>query len=705
MFESFDLRQFDNGVLTFAGWHGDDDRIKPEVQRVIQGVMGKMKKPYKVESRALLSRRVDNDFNNEAIEVLLPPEYGGPDSERHIGYLFERDLWNYRDSLKRLLDVFFYVEVKLVHTFSKYKQKQVKHYSDFLSDHELHKKWLESPIPEKRCLEIGAEYLTTYIALPKGVELAPVIADAFIELDGNYDLVEALRQCQELRVERALEDLGSPANERLRQHNTVAASITEYWSGRNSEPIIPENIKFVPVQNSPRFKIRIKSGRSEIGMVSSDKAICLKDERTRFAVSEAADSQGIEYQTPVCDIRVPHFGDIRITAKGGGLYELFAVVNSSRSEIRLIGDYDSASHHLSLASLTYKTWVTEVLARHGFKVMSVDVSYDFPHNVTPISMPVSQEESHVWNAYRFVGVSPLALYVFDEVERKHLGLYPAAESPGPGGQRQLEMFTDLGDAEIDEWGYKRFQDLFLRIPDGLGQCRICSNPALSIGELSYCPLCCTRASRGIWIDDGLPGQNTQRAAYALSSLISEEFANQLPTQNDLSSITATDPKIVDRQMLLRFMIPRNGLKTDAGNAWRGWDEWLRSADAPTNQMSKSKNKFGSFGLAADGHACRSDTERKIDNFLHLNGISHTVEPLYPYDEVLNTTGLRGDWLLPNGVFVEAWGLKGQEQYDLKIERKRQLATKNGIHLIEIEPTDMFNLNRIFSGFIDQPSAS
>ncbi|MGO2030846.1 MAG: hypothetical protein ACTH2A_07855, partial [Glutamicibacter ardleyensis] len=69
-------------------------------------------------------------------------------------------------------------------------------------------------------------------------------------------------------------------------------------------------------------------------------------------------------------------------------------------------------------------------------------------------------------------------------------------------------------------------------------------------------------------------------------------------------------------------------------------------------------------------------------------------------EALNTTGLRGDWLIANNVFVEAWGLKGQEQYDQKINRKRQLAMKHGIRLIEIEPKDMSNLNRIFSDFID-----
>lgn len=700
MFELVDLKKFDNGTLNFAGWHGDGDRLKPEVQRAIQGIKGKMKVPYKLESRALLSRRIDNDFNNEAIEVLLPLEFGGPDSSRHIGYLFERDLWKYRDSLKRLLDVFFYIEVKLVHTFSRYDQKQVRNYSDFLSSHELRKKWIEAPISEKHCLEIGAEYMSSYIALPSGEELAFSVEEIFRGAAENCDLGEALRQCHALRIQRAIEDPGSPANERLRQHSSAAASITEYWLGRNSEPINPENITFVPVHNSRRFKIRVKSGRSEIGMVSSDKVLCLKDERTRLAVSEAANRQGIDLNKPACDLRVPQYADIRITAEGGGLYEVFAVVNSSRSEIRLIGEYDSTIQHLRLASLTYEAWVIEVVARHGLKVVSVDVSYEFPNGVTTIMVPASQEQNNSWNSFRVVGVTPLVLHTFDDVEQKLLGLYSSAESQMPCDHQQLEMFTGENGVEIDEWGYARFQNLFLRIPDGQGQCRICSNSALSIGELSYCSLCCTRASRGIWVDDGLQGRNTQRAAFALMSLISEEFSGRLPTQNDLSTITATEPKIVDRQMLLRFMIPRNGLISDTGNVWRGWDEWLRLADAPMDQMSKSKNNFGNFGLAVDGHACRSDIERKIDNFLYLNGISHTVEPFYPFDEALNTTGLRGDWLIANNVFVEAWGLKGQEQYDQKINRKRQLAMKHGIRLIEIEPKDMSNLNRIFSDFID-----
>lgn len=700
MFELADLKKFDNGKLNFAGWHGDDGRMKPEVQRAVQGIKGKMKTPYKVESRALMSRRIDNEFNNEAIEVLLPLEYGGPDSSRHIGYLFERDLWKYRDSLNRLLDVFFYIEVKLVHVFSRYGQKQISHYNDFLSDYELRKKWAESPISEKRCIEIGAEYMSSYIALPSGEELALVVEEVFSETAENHDLGKVRNQCHALRIQRAIEDPRSPANERLRQHSSVADSIAEYWLGRNSEPINPESITFVPVHNSRHSKIRVKSGRSEIGMVSNENVLCLKDERMRLSIAEAADRQRIDLKIPLCDIRVPQYADVRIAAEGGGLYEIFAVVDSSRSEIRLIGDYNSKIQHLRLASLTYESWVIEVLARHGLKVMSVDVSFDFPNSVTKIKTYASQEQNDSWNSFRVVGVAPLALRAFIDYEQKRLGLYSAADSGNPQDQRQLEMFSDSDALKIDEWAYRRFQDLFLRIPDGQDLCRICSNPALSIGELSYCMLCCTRASRGIWLDDGLEGRNTQRAVFALSTLITEEFSNRLPSRKDLSAITATNPKIVDRQMLLRFMIPRNGLITDTGNAWRGWDEWLRLAGAPTNRMTESKNNFGNFGLAVDGHTCRSDFERRIDNFLHLNGISHTVEPLYPFDEALNSTGLRGDWLIANSVFVEAWGLIGQEHYDQKINRKRELARKHGIRVIEIVPADLPNLNRIFSDFID-----
>ena len=95
--------------------------------------------------------------------------------------------------------------------------------------------------------------------------------------------------------------------------------------------------------------------------------------------------------------------------------------------------------------------------------------------------------------------------------------------------------------------------------------------------------------------------------------------------------------------------------------------------------------FGTRCIAKDGHECRSLAEQYIDNWLFLNGISHSREPYYPEKY------LKADWQVGK-YFIEYWGLKGQEDYDEKIELKREIAEKNNIPLIEINPSDLQNIS-------------
>jgi len=53
---------------------------------------------------------------------------------------------------------------------------------------------------------------------------------------------------------------------------------------------------------------------------------------------------------------------------------------------------------------------------------------------------------------------------------------------------------------------------------------------------------------------------------------------------------------------------------------------------------------------------------------------------------------RGDWKVGD-YFIEYWGLKGQEDYDNKIYLKREIAKEHNISLIEVNPSDLNNLEK------------
>jgi hypothetical protein len=86
----------------------------------------------------------------------------------------------------------------------------------------------------------------------------------------------------------------------------------------------------------------------------------------------------------------------------------------------------------------------------------------------------------------------------------------------------------------------------------------------------------------------------------------------------------------------------------------------------------------------DGHKVHSADERVIDDWLHANGIPHQREP--------KLKGMRPDWRVGN-VFVEYWGLAGQQGYEARREQKLALYKKRRYKLVELFPEDMTNLER------------
>lgn len=96
----------------------------------------------------------------------------------------------------------------------------------------------------------------------------------------------------------------------------------------------------------------------------------------------------------------------------------------------------------------------------------------------------------------------------------------------------------------------------------------------------------------------------------------------------------------------------------------------------------------------DGHYVRSYSEMLIDNWLYKNRIVHAYEksvfmPSEPEFVVLS------DFFIPDGeVYIEFWGLTGNEAYAARRKKKESLYLENEIPLISLEEKDIKRLNDV-----------
>lgn len=94
----------------------------------------------------------------------------------------------------------------------------------------------------------------------------------------------------------------------------------------------------------------------------------------------------------------------------------------------------------------------------------------------------------------------------------------------------------------------------------------------------------------------------------------------------------------------------------------------------------------------DGHYVRSRAEILIDNFLYQNSLVHAYERKIPVTEAIYC-----DFYLPNGkVYIEYWGLENDVKYNERKYIKQELYKKYGLKLIELNDTDILNLDEVLS---------
>jgi hypothetical protein len=113
--------------------------------------------------------------------------------------------------------------------------------------------------------------------------------------------------------------------------------------------------------------------------------------------------------------------------------------------------------------------------------------------------------------------------------------------------------------------------------------------------------------------------------------------------------------------------------------------------------SDIRKKFPATIKTQDGHYVRSKAELIIDDFLYLNNIVHSYEKKLPIEEVIYC-----DFYIPSAkdrpheVYIEFWGLNNDPKYLRQKEFKRGVYKKYAFALIEIEESDISNLQEILT---------
>ena len=100
-----------------------------------------------------------------------------------------------------------------------------------------------------------------------------------------------------------------------------------------------------------------------------------------------------------------------------------------------------------------------------------------------------------------------------------------------------------------------------------------------------------------------------------------------------------------------------------------------------------QNKYKPQYRASDGHMVRSRAELVIDNWLYHNKIFHEYEKNLPIDE-----NVLSDFYLPEyDSYIEFWGLENDEKYLARKEEKLRIYQKYQFKLIELNDSDLLNL--------------
>ena len=215
----------------------------------------------------------------------------------------------------------------------------------------------------------------------------------------------------------------------------------------------------------------------------------------------------------------------------------------------------------------------------------------------------------------------------------------------------------------------------------------------SIKEINFCPEHFPISSYGTFLKDEI-NNKLPIIKEKMKSLLKElvETLGFIPPQTfhkNLYYLKGLPKEKFDKAVEIISKMPP--FKKESPSQPKGYKDifgsWLQALDAAgVLEGGVRKTKRGYVCIAKDGHECRSIGEKIIDDYLYTHNIPHEKEPFYPGERKY-----RADWKVGK-YFIEFWGLKGEEDYDRKIEEKRKLAQKYAIPLIELTYEDLRKLD-------------
>ncbi|MDF6046442.1 hypothetical protein LRD69_30845 [Streptomyces sp. JH14] len=680
--------------------------------------------------RVGLVPRPDNDYDSRAVSVAAPPHHGGSVLDRHMGYLYSSALRVTSESIRRLTDetgtpvgCHGWIELYALEDDGYFYEEEDGQDVDegWEPDHDRPFSWAEQKafgygigtlrivLPARDTVRaLVDDYLEEHQPTqaagvteePSGTDSAPPsVVEQTLRRALSERLGIAMRTALHHRATDGTWGRETDRDRARQRRDAEAAPLLRTWDEFRARPHGFRGLRATTrsVFHHTRILVLDETG-VEVGHYHDpDGPLTLVDERTRAEALEALRAHGVDVAALERLDTLGEFPDATVVVRHGIWSIRLPKDGLPLSALPEAGWYDPDSGTLTVYAAAFTEPMTVLLRRHG--VSPLLVTRGAPReDVERHNFRAAFVASEISPFSRSSRVTEAVRRLIPERHRRWLNAKPA---PAPSADGVLPPLVD--DA-ADNTYYGRALESLFGAPVDLEHrepCRLCGRSAQSARPgLYYCHGCCGLALGGVLRDNGADGEWTEAILYAVRRLAEIEFSGPPSlAQLDRISVPFTDASLVDEALLCRFLVPRPGstlLSTRPARPARTWTEWLQFADLLKDGVRSS---MGTVTVATDGHLCRSLFERHVDDFLHHWGVMHEQEPYYPRHPELNTTGLRADWRLADGTFVEALGLMEREAYAAKVARKRELARLAGLRLVTVTAQGLHRLPEIFADWL------
>ncbi|MES4889703.1 hypothetical protein [Streptomyces sp. NPDC096012] len=708
--------------------------IRPAAPRTKDGAV--------IPVRVGLVPRPDNDYDTRAVSVTAPPCHGGSVLDRHMGYLYSSALHVTSQSIRDLTEetgmpvgCHGWIELHdLADDGRFYDDEDGEGGGDEDNTdwepgrHEL-VSWAEQKafgyavgsvrvlLPERQTVRalVDAYLAARRQEADRCTEEGP--APAGVEQGLRRALAErlaiGLRTGLSHRAAGGAWGRETERDRARRRRDAEAQPLLRAWETYRSSPHGFRDLRAVTRSVFHHTRILVLDGSGvEVGQYHQpDGPLTLVDERVRAEALVALRAHGVDVDTPEDLVALSGFPDAVVVAGGDRWSIRLSKPGVPRGGLPEAGWFDPDSGTLTVYAASLAEPVTVLLRRHGVRPLLV--TWGTPgeeverHNLRAAVAPAAI--SPVGRSSRVTTTGQLLI---PEPHRRWLNAKPDnPDNPVNEEARAAKagsLLPPLIDDAAENPYYRRALEALFGAPVDLAErepCRLCGRSSQSARPgLFYCHGCCVLAGNGVLRDTGVDGAWTEAIVYALRRLAEIEFSGP-PSLAQLERVRVPfeDHALVDEVMLCRFLVPRPGSALPSARPARPartWTEWLGHAGLLTDGVRTS---MGTATTATDGHPCRSLFERHVDDFLHHWGVAHEPEPAYPRHPELNTTGLRADWRLADGTFVEALGLMTREAYAAKVARKRELARFHGLRLVTLTAEDLGRLPEVFADWLPADS--